>query len=134
MRIIIAMAVVTSLASAGGAVAQTTIPVTPPAATMPPASVTAAPLADGITLNDQQAKTWIDKAVYSSDAKKLGEVAAFARDGSGKVTEMHADVGGFFGFGETRVRLMPAQFKLMTDRVVLSMTADEAKTLPKIVK
>ena len=134
MRFIISIAVVTALASAGVVVAQTTIPVTPPAATTPPASATAAPIADGITLNDQQAKTWIDKAVYSSDAKKLGEVAAFARDDSGKVTEMHADVGGFFGFGETRVRLMPAQFKLMTDRVVLSMTADEAKTLPKIVK
>jgi hypothetical protein len=134
MKLIIAIAVVTALASAGFAVAQTTIPVTPPAATAPPASATAVPIADGITLNDQQAKTWIDKAVYSSDAKKLGEVAAFARDGSGKVTEMHADVGGFFGFGETRVRLTPAQFKLMADRVVLSMTADDAKSLPKIVK
>jgi hypothetical protein len=50
------------------------------------------------------------------------------------VTEMHADIGGFLGLGETRVRLMPAQFKLMTDRVVLSVTADQAKSLPKIVK
>ncbi len=117
-----------SLATATATFAQTTVPATPPAAP------TAAPMADGVTLNDQQAKEWIDKAVYSSDAKKLGEVAAFARDGAGKVTELHADVGGFLGLGETRVRLMPAQFKLMTDRVVLSMTADQAKTLPKIAK
>ncbi len=117
-----------SLATATATFAQTTVPATPPAA------LTAAPMADGVTLNDQQAKEWIDKAVYSSDAKKLGEVAAFARDGAGKVTELHADVGGFLGLGETRVRLMPAQFKLMTDRVVLSMTADQAKTLPKIAK
>jgi hypothetical protein len=117
-----------SLATATATFAQTTVPATPPAAP------TAAPMADGVTLNDQQAKEWIDKAVYSSDAKKLGEVAAFARDGSGKVRELHADVGGFLGLGETRVRLMPAQFKLMTDRVVLSMTADQAKTLPKIAK
>lgn len=122
-------AIAASLVSATTTFAQTTVPVTPPAAV-----TTAAPMADGVTLNDQQAKEWIDKAVYSSDATKLGEVAAFARDSSGKVTEMHADVGGFLGFGETRVRLMPAQFKLMTDRVVLSMTADQAKTLPKIPK
>lgn len=121
-----------SLATATATFAQTTVPATPPAA--PTAAPMAAPMADGVTLNDQQAKEWIDKAVYSSDAKKLGEVAAFARDGAGKVTELHADVGGFLGLGETRVRLMPAQFKLMTDRVVLSMTADQAKTLPKIAK
>jgi hypothetical protein len=127
-----------SLATATASFAQTTVPVTPPAVMSPSTTTTtapaAAPMADGMTLNDQQAKAWIDKAVYSSDDKKLGDVAAFARDGSGKVTEMHADVGGFFGLGETRVRLMPAQFKLMTDRVILSMTADQAKTLPKIAK
>ena len=109
--------------------AQTTIPVTPPAATMPtPATASA------MKLTDQQAKDWIDKAVYSSDDKKIGEVAAFARDAAGNVTEMHADVGGFFGIGETRIRVMPADFKLTADRAVLSMTAEMAKSLPKIVK
>ena len=116
-----------TLATATATLAQTTVPVTPPQGTTPSATPTVAPMADGITLNDQQAKAWIDKAVYSSDDKKLGAVAAFARDGSGKVTELHADVGGFLGLGETRVRLWPAQFKLMTDRVVISMTADQAK-------
>ena len=139
MKTVLFAAVAASLLAATATFAQTTVPVTPPApmapsAPMAPAPMTPAPMADGLMLNDQQAKEWIDKAVYSSDAKKLGEVAAFARDGSGKVTEMHADVGGFLGLGETRVRLMPAQFKLMTDRVVLSMTADQAKTLPKVAK
>jgi hypothetical protein len=91
-------------------------------------------MVDSIVLTDLEAKSWIDKAVYSSDGKELGEVAAFARDSSGKVTEMHADVGGFLGLGETRVRVMPAQMKLMSDRVVLSVTSDQAKTLPKIPK
>lgn len=53
-------------------------------------------------------------------------------NGSGKVTEMHADIGGFLGLGETRVRVLPSQFKLMDDRVVLSITAERAKTLPKV--
>jgi hypothetical protein len=81
---------------------------------------------------DFQAKGWIDKVVYDSDGKKFGEVAAFARDGSGKVTEMHADIGGFLGMGQTRVRVMPSQFKLTDDRAVLSITAEQAKALPKV--
>ena len=32
---------------------------------------------------------------------------------------MHSDVGGFWGFGMTRVNLMTPQFKLQGDRVVL---------------
>ncbi len=89
---------------------------------------------ESLTLTEEQAKGWVNKNVYSSDGQNLGEVVAFARDGSGKVTEMHADVGGFLGIGETRVRLMPSQFTLGTDRVVLSMTSEQAKTLPKIAK
>jgi hypothetical protein len=87
---------------------------------------------NGTALTDEQAKGWIDKVVYDSDGKKFGEVAAFARDGSGKVTEMHADTGGFLGLGQTRVRVMPSQFKLIDDRAVLLITAEQAKTLPKV--
>ena len=124
---------------------QPTTPSTPPSATMPtmPSTTTvpstSTPSArtaptDGLMLTDEQARTWIDKPVYSSDGKNLGEVAAFTRDASGKVTEMHADVGGFLGIGETRVRLMPSQFSIGTDRVVMTLTAEQAKTLPKLAK
>ena len=135
---------------ATGAFAQTTMPSNPPAATPAPSTTekpmtpmtspsTATPSTSAVdtrslTLSDAEAKAWVDKAIYSSDEKKLGEVAAFARDSSGKVTEMHADVGGFLGFGETRVRLMPSQFRLEKDRVVLNLTAEQAKALPKIAK
>lgn len=119
------------------AFAQTT-PAAPPATApsavekpmAPPASTSTAP--EAVTLTEDQAKAWEDKTVYSSDGKNVGEVAAFARDASGKVTEMHADIGGFLGLGETRVRVLPSQFKLMNDRVVLSITAEQAKTLPKV--
>lgn len=134
---------------ASGAMAQTTPPAapsTPPATVQPmpapvtpvtPSVTTPAPATtvDGaITLTDAQAKAWINKTVYSSDNKNLGEVAAFARDASGKVTEMHADIGGFLGIGETRVRVMPDQFKLDNDHIVLNVTAAEAKALPAIKK
>ena len=45
---------------------------------------------------------------------------------------MHADTGGFLGLGQTRVRVMPSQFKLIDDRAVLLITAEQAKTLPKV--
>ncbi len=124
-----------SLMASTAAFAQTKAPATPEASTVekklaPTGSASTA--SEVITLTDEQAKGWIDKAVYSSEGKNVGEVVAFARDGSGKVTEMHADIGGFLGLGQTRVRLMPSQFKLMDDRVVLSITAEETKTLPKV--
>lgn len=130
MQKLTSAALALSLMATTAAFAQTTGPTSPapPAATPPAAAATS----QVITLTDEQAKVWIDKAVYSSDGKNVGEVAAFTRDASGKVTEMHIDIGGFLGLGQTRVRLMPAQFKLMDDRVVLSLTADQTKTLPKI--
>ena len=48
--------------------------------------------------------------------------------------ELHADIGGFLGIGETRVRVLPTQFKLVNDRVVLSVGSAEAKSLPHIAK
>ncbi len=87
-----------------------------------------------LTLTEQQAKTWIKKPVYSSDGNELGDVVAILRDADNTVTEMHADIGGFLGIGETRVRLTLAQFKMQDDRVVLSLTAAEAKVLPTVQK
>jgi hypothetical protein len=102
-------------------------PSTPSAAPTTGTSTAGAP-----TMTEEQAKSWIDKAVYSSDDKNLGDVAAIKRDPSGKVTEVHADIGGFLGIGSSRVRLMPSDFKLQGDRMVLNVTAEQAKSLPKV--
>jgi hypothetical protein len=103
--------------------------------TMPTAPSTGSMgMSNPMTLTDDQARSWVDKIIYSSDNQNLGEVAAFARDASGKVTEMHADIGGLMGLGETRVRLMPTQFRLDNDRVVLNLTAEQVKALPAIPK
>jgi hypothetical protein len=125
-------------ASAGVALAQTTPPAaTPdkPAATTPnrPAASTA-PAAAKLTLTEAQAKSWIGKPVYSSDGKDLGEIVAFTRASDNAVQEMHADIGGFLGMGETRVKLTPQQFKLQGDRAVLNLTQEQAKSLPKVEK
>jgi sporulation protein YlmC with PRC-barrel domain len=84
-----------------------------------------------LSLSEQEAKTWIDKPVYSSDGKNIGEVVDFQRDADKKVIGLHADIGGFFGFGQTRVNVKSTQFKLQTDRIILDLTAEQAKELPK---
>jgi hypothetical protein len=99
-----------------------------------PSSTTVEKNTAALMLTEEQAKVWIDKPVYSSDGSKIGEVAAIARGSDNTITEMHADIGGFLGIGKTRVRLTPAQFTLQDDRVMLSVTATEAKTLPTVQK
>ncbi len=94
-------------------------------------AVAPSPVTAGTALTDQEAKTWIDKPVYSSDGKNVGEVVYFQRDADKKIIRMHADIGGFFGFGQTRVSLEPAHYTLQNDRVVLDLTAAQAKELPK---
>ena len=87
-----------------------------------------------VTLTEDQAKEWVDKPVFSSDGKEIGEVAEFMRGTDNKVTALHADLGGFLGMGETRVKLAPSEFKLQGDRVVLNITEAQAKALPKMDK
>ena len=66
----------------------------------------------------------------------LGNIAgvAFAVGIGGPGAVFWMLVGGFLGIGESRVRLMPNQFRLVDDRVIVNMTAEQAKSLPKIVK
>jgi hypothetical protein len=124
----LSIATILAVTIAVPAMAQTTVqPSTPPAAA-------AKPVAAALMLTADEAKAWIGKPVYSSDNTKLGEVAAFARGTDNTVNEMHADIGGFLGMGETRIKLMPAQFKLQDDRVTLNQTAAQAKLLPTVPK
>jgi hypothetical protein len=127
-----------------------TTPATPPAATetapapsTAPAEIPASPTPSDLpstsadnsaapVLSDEQAAALKNKVVWSSDQKNIGEVVDVVRDSSGRVTEMHADIGGFLGFGETRVRVAPGQFKLVNDRVELTQTEEQAEKLPKV--
>jgi sporulation protein YlmC with PRC-barrel domain len=130
-----ALAAILAPAFAFGAMAQGTA-TTPPAPQIeqpatPPAATTA-PAANEMALSEEQVKTLVGKPVYSNDGKNLGEVVAFARGDDNVVTEMHADIGGFLGLGETRVKVMPAQIQVESDRVIIDMTAAAAKDLPKV--
>ena len=76
----------------------------------------------------------LKRQFYSSDGKKLGEVAAILRTADNKITELRADLGGFLGIGQHQIALPAARFALHNDRVVLDLTAAQAKELPKVAK
>ena len=86
-----------------------------------------------LSMTEADAKSWVRKDIYSSDGEFLGEVAAIARNGEGEVVELQADIGSNLGLGETRVRISPSQFTLddNENRVVLKLTAEEARELPE---
>jgi sporulation protein YlmC with PRC-barrel domain len=87
------------------------------------------------TVSEADLSKWIGRQVYSSDGKDLGKIAALQRDPDGKVNQIQADIGGFLGFGETRVRFTADQIKqVKADSLVVSLTEAEAKSLPPIDK
>lgn len=87
-------------------------------------------------LSEEEANQWIGKAVYSSDDKEIGTVAEIKRDGDNNITELRADIGGFLGFGETRVSLTPDKFQLQQadSKVVLNLKKEEADNLPAVAE
>lgn len=95
-----------------------------------PAAATSAP-SSAVILSDADAKGWIKKPAYSSDGKSVGEVVAIKRSASGTVESMQLGIGGFMGLGESLVDVAPSQFKLASDRVVLGLTSDQVRALPK---
>lgn len=70
-------------------------------------------------------EAWVGRAVYSSDGKSIGEVAAVSDD------NVYIDIGGFLGIGESRVLLNGRDLgSVEPDRIVLKLTEVEAKNLP----
>jgi len=128
MRSFILAAVLTSFLAASALAADATMKVDP--AAVPAVATTSR--ATSMTLSPEDSLAWVSKPVYSLDGTNMGKVVDFQRGTDSGVTSMHADIGGFWGVGMTRVNLMTAQFKLQGDRVVLSLTAAEVKALPAI--
>jgi hypothetical protein len=136
----LAVTAVLATALAYPALAQTnTVTPAAPAMSSTEAPTTTAPAPAGATmpvmiLSQQEAEKWIGKSVYSREGKDLGKVVGFKRGDDNSVMEMHADIGGFLGFGQHRISLTPEQFDLNNDRATLVMSSLEAGKLPAIVE
>jgi sporulation protein YlmC with PRC-barrel domain len=92
---------------------------------------TQTPGAASLTVTEDEAKTWIGRAVLSSDGKKIGDVADLKRDPDNKLTELYADIGGFLGLGATRTLVRADQIQeVKSDGIVLKLSEAEAKSLP----
>jgi len=86
------------------------------------------------TYTKAEVEDWVGKRIYSSDGNDIGEIAAIEEGSDGKVNAFHADIGGFLGLGETRVRVKPSQLSQVDDKLTLPMTGEEAKNLPRVAQ
>jgi hypothetical protein len=64
-------------------------------------------------------------AVYSSDGRKIGEVAEVGM--AGGAPAIRAEMGEFLGLGAASVVIHADAFERKADRIEVSMTADEIK-------
>ncbi len=96
----------------------------------PPAQLQ--PVEPPTRIETQDFKQWVGLSVESLDGQTVGKVANVLPATGSVLEEVHADIGGFFGIGETRVKLMPAQLTKQDDKVVVSLTKEEILKLPKI--
>lgn len=79
-----------------------------------------------------EGQEWIGKRIYSMEGDDIGEISGVEEGQDGNVAFFHADIGGFLGLGETRVKVEPSKFSLADDKLTLPMTAEEAKELPRV--
>jgi sporulation protein YlmC with PRC-barrel domain len=85
------------------------------------------------SVTSEDADAWLGRPVYSTDGLHLGEIASLQHDPDGTVQQLKADIGGFLGFGETRILITPDQIKeVKDDSLVLTLTQAEAQELPAI--
>ena len=54
----------------------------------------------------------VGSPVYSSDAQKVGQVAAIDMSREGRITGLQAEIGGFLGLGSSSVHLGANEFKV----------------------
>ncbi len=115
-----------------------TAPATPdataPDATAPAATPDAT--TSGAVIGMSEAEL-VGKRVHGADGSDLGEVSAVTLDGSGQVSGVVIDVGGFLGIGEKPVALSADKIQVITNpsdgstTLSVSMTEEELKALPE---
>lgn len=83
------------------------------------------------SVTEEEADAWLGRPVYSTDGEELGEIVSLQRNPDGSVQQLKADIGGFLGFGETRILISADQIQeVKDDSLVLTFTQAEAQELP----
>ncbi|MDZ4790074.1 MAG: PRC-barrel domain-containing protein [Hyphomicrobiales bacterium] len=90
------------------------------------------PAQEPARIQTQDFKSWIGMKIETIEGVNVGEVAGVIPASGSVLQEVHVDIGGFLGFGETRVKMMPAQLTRQGDKFIVSLTKDEVSKLPKI--
>jgi sporulation protein YlmC with PRC-barrel domain len=99
--------------------------------TQPSQGVQTTQTQNNATLQPNQARSLIDKPVYGSDGKKIGDINNVLIGKDGRARAAVIDFGGFLGVGEKKVAVDWGKLKINGDRVMVGMTKDEAKAAPE---
>ena len=103
-----------------------------PAAEVPAAETAATPAAPVAEADISAKDLAIGSAVYGNDGAKIGEVNRVTAAASGAVTEIQVTTGGKAGLGAEVVAIPGDKITDVTDGVKLSLSSQEAKSLPVI--
>lgn len=80
----------------------------------------------------EQRAALIGKPVWTSDGKEIGIVSKVLTGADGKVEAVHVSVGSFMGLGERQVRVDASLIRLLEDRLMLTVSAEEVRMLPDV--
>ncbi len=73
---------------------------------------------------------WVQKPVFSSDNKKIGEIVEMTRAPDNKVTDLYLDTESFLGLGGQRYRVTADQIReVKPDGIVLTLTEADVKAM-----
>jgi len=73
------------------------------------------PNAGVVTEIADRAEMMIGKPLCAEDGTEVGTVVGVVRDSTGKVREIHAEIGGLLGFGATRIAIPPSEATVTPD-------------------
>lgn len=81
---------------------------------------------------DRSAELMIGKPVLDTVGDEVGTVAGVVRDPTGHVMEIHADIGGVFGFATTRVSIPANQVSIEGETLRVSLSKEQIESQPKV--
>jgi len=97
----------------------------------PPSAAESPSAAEKAPTTEPSNAAMIGWPVYTFDGKNVGSVTAVNMGSDGKLTSVHADIGGFLGIGARSVKINADKFSTGQDRINLSLSEKELEALPE---